>query len=214
MEMNLRMAIALVPALSLLFAVQARALLVWGEPSGIVVSENAPEPEQMAAKEFQRLYKLRTGVELRIHHKDRENGVYIGRTTLQENPPARVSSRGTVIQGQDLEHYIQSSLDFNFDELDSGGFAYMTAGWTSTFRLLIAGKTPEDSISAVYHFCEKHLGLRRTESSEFKVAEEKLKDFGPLKYVAGQPPKEGAGAQPKPADKPAPQATPKVPSES
>lgn len=207
------------PMLVVLIGGQARAEIVWGAPRGITVSETAPEQDQFAAKEFQRLYKLRTGRELQIYTHDVYKGVYIGRTTLKENPPAPPTNENQVGlrlgRGEDDEHYIQKCLQFNFDDLDAGGFAYMAKGWTTfEWALLIAGKTPDDTVQAVYCFCEDHLGLKRLKSGEFVVSDEPLKDWGPVKYVSGRPSKEDSDSALKEKAKPAVEPDPSQSSES
>lgn len=176
------------------FTGQARAELVWGKPTHISVSENAPEQERFAAREFQRLYRLRTGTELKIYPHAGGQGVLIGRITLREYPPVPPASKNPPGlrrgRGEDREHYIQKVLQFNFDELESGGFAYMTTGWVMDYKLLIAGKTPADTIEAVYGFCEQYLGVKRLESGEFVAADGPVKDWGPVKRVSGLPPEE------------------------
>ncbi|MCL4693110.1 MAG: hypothetical protein KJ060_11445 [Candidatus Hydrogenedentes bacterium] len=171
------------------FSDLALSEIVWGmPPTHIVVSEQAPEQDQIAAKEFQRLYKLRTGTELKIYSQAGHKGVLIGRTTLREYPPVPPASDTPGLQigrGEDREHYIQKALRFNFDDLEPGGFAYMATGWVMDYKLLIAGKTPEDTIAAVYDFCERHLGVKRLDSGEFVASEEPVKDWGAAKRVTG-----------------------------
>jgi len=157
------------PMLVLAFGLCAssNAELAWGKPASIVVAINAPEEEQIAAREFQRLYKLRTGEELPITNEEGgEHAVYVGRAALNIerkrvehiSPDGSRRVRGTP---QKREICLERSLDFDFDTLSKDDFVYSLTGWTGTFEMFIAGATPHATLDAVYDFCEKNLDTKR-----------------------------------------------------
>ena len=149
------------------FCTSSNAELAWGKPASIVVAAHAPDEEQFAAREFQRLYKLRTGEELPITNEEGgEKAVYIGRAALNIERK-RVEhirpdgSRRVLGTPQKREICMERVLDFDFDALPKDDFVYSLTGWVGTFEMYVAGATPHATLEAVYDFCEKNLDTKR-----------------------------------------------------
>ena len=149
------------------FSMPAHALLQWGKPACIVVGKDAPQEEAFAAREFQRLYKVRTGEELPITNEEgSENAVYVGRAALNIERKQIIhilpdGSRRALPTPGNRESSMERVLGFDFDTLPKEDFVYRLTGWAGTFEMHIAGATPHATLEAVYDFCEKNLDTKR-----------------------------------------------------